>query len=215
MRFPLFDLLRDLGENGEEFVRLLTEQIRATTEGARTVRDTVAGEHGDIDARERMREIEHEGDAYRAEVVSALSSALVTPLDREDLFRFSRAIDDILDHLRDFAIEWELYGVEGSEVFLPLLDASIEGMDELRTAVGHLVEDTSAISERALAAKTTGNKIRRLYQSGLADVLNDGEATPATEVVKFRELLRRLDIMGLRLRQAADVLADASVKRSH
>jgi len=33
------------------------------------------------------------------------------------------------------------------------------------------------------------------------------------EVLKSRELLRRLDVVGLRLNEAADVLSDAAVKR--
>ena len=32
------------------------------------------------------------------------------------------------------------------------------------------------------------------------------------DVLKCRELLRRLDVVGLRLNEAADVLADAAVK---
>ena len=33
------------------------------------------------------------------------------------------------------------------------------------------------------------------------------------EVIKAREILRRLDVVGLRLNEAADVLSDAAVKR--
>lgn len=217
MRFSLLELLRELAGSGEQhFVRMLTDQIRVTIQGARLVRDVVAGRELDTDFREQMQTVEREGDTYRAELASTLSSALVTPIDREDLFRLSRAIDDVLDHLRDFAVEWELYNMASTPMFLPLLDASIEGMDELQTAATYLIDDTSSVATGALAAKTTGNQIRRLYQTALAELLNAEEgALSNTHILKHRELLRRLDIVGLRIRQAADVLADASIKRSH
>ena len=40
---------------------------------------------------------------------TSLAGVLVTPVDREDLFRLSRSIDDVLDNLRDFVREWDLY----------------------------------------------------------------------------------------------------------
>ena len=54
------------------------------------------------EAHERIAEIEQRGDAMRAELVTRLSGVLVAPIDREDLFRLSRSIDDVLDNLRDF-----------------------------------------------------------------------------------------------------------------
>jgi uncharacterized protein len=88
-------------------------------------------------------DVEHRGDRARGGFVHALAP----PLDREDLFRVSRSVDDVLDNLRDFARELELF----------------------------------AVSDVAM--------------------------------LKRRELLRRLDVVGLRLGEAADALADGAVKR--
>ena len=63
----------------------------------------------------------------------------------------------------------------------------------------------------ALAAKKAGGQVRRRYQDRLADLY---ESELSTEVMKARDLLRRLDVVGLRLNEAADALADAAVKRS-
>jgi hypothetical protein len=42
---------------------------------------------------------------------------------------------------------------------------------------------------------------------------DDGPVTAAT--LRRRELLRRVDVIGLRLGEAANALADGAVKRSH
>lgn len=63
-----------------------------------------------------------------------------------------------------------------------------------------------------LGARKEANQVRRMYQEGLASVV-DNEIT--SEVIKRRELLRRLDVVGLRLGEAADALADGIMKRGY
>lgn len=208
-------LVRDLAGRGQErFVIHLAAQMEATVRGAQVLRETVAGSRDVIDLSAQIRDIEHDGDAERAKLVAALSHALVTPVDREDLFRLSRAIDDVLDHLRDFSREWQLYRMRPTDRFEPLFATVMDAMDVLRGATGALIDDPATVPSRALAAKKAGNEMRRLYQATLAEVLNAEDDRVTATTLKNRELLRRLDIVGLRIRQAADVLADAAVKRS-
>jgi uncharacterized protein len=48
----------------------------------------------------------------------------------------------------------------------------------------------------------------------MAALLAEGQEV-TTEVLRRRELLRRVDVTGLRLAEAADALSDGAVKRSH
>jgi uncharacterized protein Yka (UPF0111/DUF47 family) len=210
-----FRWLSDLtGASQRRFVGLLVGQMEATAEGASAVRRAVIGDSSG-NLRATMREIEHRGDRQRANLVAELSTALVTPIDREDLFRLSRAIDDVLDHLRDFSREWELYRMESAPIFDPLLSTALDAIQRLRSATEALLDDPAAVGRGALEAKKSGNRVRRLYQEAMAELLNVPDERIGSATLKQRELLRRLDIVGLRIRQAADVLADASVKRSH
>lgn len=214
MRRPRLGWLSDLtGHSQRRFVTFLVGQMEATAEGISVVRRTASGPAGDL--RAAMREIEHRGDRERASLVAALATALVTPIDREDLFRLSRAIDDVLDHLRDFSREWELYRMEATPIFDPLLATALDAIERLRSATEALLGDPRAVGVRALEAKKSANRVRRLYQEAMAELLNVADAEITATTLKRRELLRRLDIVALRIRQAADVLADASVKRSH
>ena len=132
------------------------------------------------------------------------------PIDREDVFRLSRSIDEVLDNLRDFVREWELYGIDGTDAYPGLLDATAAGVDDLRQAVQTIARDPRETSRSALVCKKSANEIRRLYDVELGRLFH-GELT--MDVIKVRELLRRLDVVGLRLNEAADVLSDAAVKR--
>jgi len=146
----------------------------------------------------------------RGELVGRLAGVLVSPIDREDLFRLSRSIDDVLDNLRDFVRECDLYEIEGGDSFLGILDAIASGVDDLRLAVRTIAGDSKDTSQSALASKKSANEIRRLYDAEVGRLFT-GELS--MEVLKSRELLRRLDVVGLRLNEAADVLSDAAVKR--
>ncbi len=212
MRIPLLSTARALsGRANSRFVSLLVAQLDAAIEGARLVRRGIAGELGRADAVEAMRELEHRGDDARATLVQELRRALVTPIDREDLFRLSGSVDDLLDNLRDFLRAWSLFEMERGVILEPVIDAICDAFTDLRVAFVALNGHPSEVMLRALAAKKSGNAIRRAYDVQLAALLQ-GEVT--AEMLRIRELLRRLDVVGLRFSTAADVLSDALVKRA-
>ena len=194
----------------DEFVSRIIGQLDATVQGAIIARDAVSGRLPRDEARRQMIDVEHQGDEARAQLVSRLSRSLMTPIDREDLFPLSRSVDDVLDNLRDFVRELDLLQVHGGEPFVGILDPVIEGVQAFGAAVGDLGDNPERVSRGTLAAKK--NKIRERYQLAVATVL-DGEVT--MDKLKRRELLRRLDVVGLRLGEAADALADGAMKRSH
>ncbi|MBN2204390.1 MAG: DUF47 family protein [Thermoleophilia bacterium] len=191
-------------------IAILERQLEETAKACKLARAIAEGCSVPGDAREKAAEIEHGGDVLRGELVARLQGALDSPLSREDLFRLSRSIDDVLDNLRDFVREWDLYEVACATSFVGIVDAIAAGVDDLRLAVRTIADGADDMSQSALAAKKSANEVRRLYDGEVARLFS-GELT--MEVLKSRELLRRLDVVGLRLNEAADVLADAAVKR--
>ena len=58
-----------------------------------------------------IRESEQEGDRITAGLHRALTSALLTPVDREDMLAVATALDDVCDDIEDCANALELYAV--------------------------------------------------------------------------------------------------------
>ena len=203
--------VRSLGRGGAApLTSILERQLAETIDACGLARAVAAGKAKPSEALGRMIEIEHRGDALRNELMSKLAVVPDAPLDREDVFRLSRSIDEVLDNLRDFVREWDLYGIERSDAYLGLLDATAAGVGDLRQAVQTIAKDPRETGRSALVCKGSANEIRRLYDVELGRLFH-GELT--MDVLKIRELLRRLDVVGLRLNEAADVLSDAAVKR--
>ncbi|WP_031166372.1 DUF47 domain-containing protein [Streptosporangium roseum] len=204
--------VRDLmaGRMDSALAEALIGQLEATKQGAWLAIAMIGGDTGRTDAHERMRAIEHRGDTERARLVEELSGSLVTPIDREDLFRLSRSIDDVLDSLRDFVRESHLYRVHDQQRFAPMLDQVIVGIEALEAAVHDLASRPSVITHDALEAKKIGSTIRRMYQYEIARIFS---GPVSAETMKERELVRRLEIVGMAISEAANAIADGAMKR--
>jgi uncharacterized protein len=200
-----------VGPQRTELIDNIRAQVEVTIEGVELAGAFARGEVDAEEAARRIREMEKRGDGHRGELVQAMAHTLVTPIDREDLFRLSRSVDDVLDNIRDFIREATLFGIspvaEVHEALGPLAD----GMRELGRAVAYLQDRPREAMEATLRTKKGAHAIREAYQSGIAELF-DRELT--SDTLKNRELLRRLDITGLRLNEAADALADGALKRT-
>lgn len=196
------------GAARDDLVDGLAGQLRATEEACGIALRLTRGTLGVADARAAVAAVEHEGDAWRAHVVESLTRALTSYLDREDLFTYSRAVDDVLDNLRDYVREVDLYGVAPGVDGVPVLEQIRDGVRALARATECLRDDVGRVAVAALAAKKT--PVRAQYQTAMSRLL----AEPLDDsTLRRREVLRRLDIVGIRLSEAADHLATAAIKR--
>jgi len=200
------------GDSDDVLVRHLLDQFDATTQGVELVRALAAGEVSPAEGEQRMDTLESAGDDARRALLVALRQTLAAPMDREDLNRVSRSVDDVLDNLRDLVREFRLYEF----VEEPLLHDGVghlaAGLAKLRDATAVLLEQPEDTARHAAESKK--NDVRVSYQRAMATLLTAGDEVD-TRLLRRRELLRRLDITGLRLSEAADALADGAVKRSH
>lgn len=199
------------GRSHRHVVHILMAQIDAALDGAALSVAHARGEMASGDARRRMTVVEHAGDEQRARLVSELSARLTTPIDREDLYRFSRSVDDVLDNMRDYVRECDLYAVADNHRAVALLVAVAETLTLLRDAVDRLPGRPAEVTQAALGTHKRAGRVRQLYQVALADLLH---GAVDAEMLRHRELLRRLDVVGLRLCECAEVLSDAMMKRS-
>lgn len=203
---------RDLIGRGDDlFIDLLVRQVSIALSACTLLRDAQREDEFSAEVRERIHRLEDEGDEQRTTLLTELARALTTPIDREDLFRLSRSIDDVIDNLRDFTVELETYGAAPSERFAGPLDAIAQGLEELEDAIRTLSSGGDEAAGAARAAKHA-NDARTAYHDAMADLLHDDEVTMQT--LRHRELLRRLDVTGLRLGEAADALTSGALKRA-
>ncbi|MFD2762913.1 DUF47 domain-containing protein [Micromonospora eburnea] len=200
--------MRDLaGANDRSLVAVIAAQVRCAEGGIEVARQVTAGTVDPARARQLIGVVEHDGDAHRAALIGRLRRSVTSPIDREDLFRLSRGVDDVLDATRDFVREFDLFGAAPDPLYGPVLDRLAGGLARLDAAVRLLPDAPRRAAEAAAEAKKPG--VRPAYQRSVAALMP--EAGPRSLVLVL--LLGRLDVAGERLAAAADALADGVMKR--
>ncbi len=91
------------------FVKLLLDQASLTLKGMELLK-TYMDEHNPSVAQEIMM-TEKEADEVRRILIDELLRTFVTPIDREDIFALSRAIDDVIDYANTTVDEMEILNV--------------------------------------------------------------------------------------------------------
>ncbi|MGI5979457.1 MAG: DUF47 domain-containing protein [Oscillospiraceae bacterium] len=82
------------------------ESAAISCEAAKLLRETLGSFDADTLAEKRaaLHEIERRGDDKRHEMVNALVSAFITPIERNDILDLSQNIDDVTDAIEDILI---------------------------------------------------------------------------------------------------------------
>ena len=182
-------------EKGIEILHLLLEGV------ARSELDKVDVDH--------IQRLEDEADDALTDLLTTAARSLATPIEREDLFRLSRSLDDVVDNLRDFVVEVRGYGVAKQQRFHAPLAALLTGCEAMSEALERIGGNASGLATAARDAKHA-NKVRDAFHEAMTELLKEELNMDA---IGDRELLRRLDVTGLRLGEAADALASGALKR--
>lgn len=201
--------LRRPGRRRQTLVGTLSAQATLAIEGVELALHACEAETDLDELVQRVERVEHQGDAIRLQFVHLLSTRVVTPLDREDMFRFSRCLDEVLTNTRDFVRETRAWQVRPDAHSLAGLEHIRRGLEQL---VGAMNTSSGRIN-RAMctAARKEGRRVREQYDDGLHQLFLEELSMDA---LARRELLRRVDVIGLRLIEAIDAVVDGIVKRT-
>jgi len=204
----LKELLRPRKDN---FLKLMIQQAAKTLEGMEALEEYMV-----TDSREAATRVSHaekEADELRRILVDELNRTFVTPMDREDIFALSRAIDDILDYGDSTVEEMVILDVSPNEHLHRMASLLKDAATEIHLATLRLEDHPSVAYEHAMRAKALENRVETIYREALADLF-EGPATceHIIEMLKLRELYRHLSNSADRGDEAANVITDIVVK---
>lgn len=195
----------------DRFLALLIQQSEKTLEGLNAL-EAYMKRRSDKQAA-RVTQAEQEADEIRRILIDDLNRTFVTPLDREDIFALSRAVDDIMDYAYTAVEEMEVLNVEPNDAARRLVALLREAAAEIHMAMQRLKENPSVASEHATRAKALENRVERVYREALAELFaGAGDSRHVIEILKLRELYRHLSNCADRGDEAANIIHDIIVK---
>lgn len=206
MRFP-----NPFRSRQSDFLKLLEEQAFKTREGLEALEAYL--KNGDETQAKRVETLEKEADELRRILIDDLNRTFVTPIDREDLFALSRAIDDVLDYGFTTLDEMVTLGVKPNLYLQRLVSILREAAEELHLAVKQLKDHPQVALDHATRAKALENRAESVYRSAVADLFKETKTVEdIVEILKMREIYRHLSNAADRGDEAANIIGDIVVK---
>jgi uncharacterized protein len=188
-----------------DFFDLLQEQAEKTYSGCRSLTKFLDGGFN----HDELYRIEQEADDIRRILIDELNKTLITPIDREDIFALSRAIDDVMDHARNTVKEMEVFKVESNDQMRQMATLLQRGSEHLAVAMKHLKKNPNVAVEYALRAKRIENQMNDTYLSALKELFSGPDPRP---MFIFREIYRHFNRSADRVDEAANLISNIVVK---
>jgi uncharacterized protein Yka (UPF0111/DUF47 family) len=191
------------------FFDLLSLQSAKTLEGLDALWKFV--EQGTKESANSVRTVEREADELRRILIEELDKTFVTPIDREDIYSLSRAVDDIVDYANTTVDEMEIYEVTGDAHIKEMVTILQKAASEINDAVKILKDYPKIASEHAVQAKAYENTMEKAYHRALADLFKGNDTV---YMLKMREIYRHLSNAADRGDEAANIISSIVMKHS-
>ena len=160
-----------------------------------------------------LRRSEKDADEERRLLIDELNRTFVTPIDREDIFALSRAIDDVLDYAYSTVNELEILEVSSNPYLLRMASLLRDAAEEIRLAMHRLEDHPTVANDHAVRAKALENQIEQIYREAIADLFQGPrDIDHIMEMLKLREIYRHMSNAADRGDEAANIIADIVVK---
>ena len=196
----------------DKFLELLIRQAEQALEAMNAL-DQYMRKGGSEKAAARVTQAEKDADEFRRILIDHLNRTFVTPLDREDIFDLSRAIDDIVDYAYTTVEEMSVLGVAPNPFLQRMVSLLQDAATEIHMAMLRLKENPGVASEHATRAKALENRVERVYREALADLFTGPKTvSDVMEILKLREIYRHLSNCADRGDEAANIIHDIVVK---
>src|SRR6266536_2955622 len=119
---------------------------------------------------QRIHRLEQEADEVRRILIDELNRTFATPIDRQDIFALSRAIDDVLDYADSTIIEMEVLSVKPNSYLLRMTSLLRDAAEEIQLSIQRIEQHPTVANEHAAKAKALENRMEGVYREAIADL---------------------------------------------
>lgn len=200
---------------------------------ADNLRSTVAGlvdylQAGDMAFATQVNDLVDAGHALRDTTLSVLYGSFITPIDREDVYRLTMAIDHILDYLKNTVRELEVLQVAPNDWMQRMTAELDDGVASLALGLARFRAGQAGDVAQTVQTREAERRIEDLYRDALENMfqgeeyreLTEGAGSPDVRAcldfvvirIKRREVYRHLSNAADRLAHAGEALRDISIK---
>ena len=184
-------MLKNLLPKSPEFFKLLTEHSKMIHQAAQTFKDILDNLSDTGEKASEVHHLENLCDDITQKIQNELNEIYITPIDREDIFSLSNALDNIIDCINTITKRLNLYKVKTqikySTNFADILLAQTKLLEE---AVAEL-DSKNDISQKLSAIKHYETQGDQLFVNAIANLFE--EEKDVIELIKKKEILELIE----------------------
>ncbi len=176
------------------FFALLERESKNVLAGAREFQNLISNYDSLAEKRNRVKQLEHEGDEIVHEIYSQLSKSFVTPIDREDIAKLASLYDDVLDYTYAIVNRLYLYEIDApTEAMKKFTEIIIKSVEEIDVAFASFNELTApGIEERCNEVDRLENEADALLNESVAELFKSKDAI---RIMKLKEIYELMEIV--------------------
>ncbi|MFZ1685221.1 MAG: DUF47 family protein [Candidatus Zixiibacteriota bacterium] len=179
--------------------------------------NAIAQHPGELYSRvNRIKELEHQADDITHKCIDALHRTFITPMDRADIHRLMKRLDDIVDSVDSAASRMMLYELtEFRPELILFTQVLVRATTEIDAAVGNLrnlPKGMDAIEKACRGIYDAENEADQILRSALARLFKEEHETVL--IIKWKEIFERLEKATDRCEEVANIVQGVVIEAS-
>lgn len=200
-------MLRRLLPKKNIFFRFMEDQAAKGVEASAALRSMFADLENAEAHLDKVKAIEHDADSIAHKAIAELSRSFITPLDRNEITRMTKRLDDIVDLLESVAQRMYRYELKTCpEPAVRLLDVIEKQVEYVQEMVGQLsdIRHSEGIRAAIIEVHSLENEADEILRPAIADLFR--EETDTGQVIKWKEVYEYLERATDRCEDVADLV---------
>jgi hypothetical protein len=165
----------------------------------------------------QVKDAEHAGDELTHEILVKLNSTFVTPFDREDIYRLTSSLDDVVDAMEEAADRIVLYGLGALPAGIAVQCQVLQRAAAATAAAMPKLEKVSQLRSYWIHVNSLEDEADGAYRALLTELLSPPAGAPPSDVLtvlKIKEVVETLEEAADAFEAVANTIESIAVKES-
>jgi predicted phosphate transport protein (TIGR00153 family) len=198
------------------FFVFFEQHSRLSIEAAKELHGIASNPSDLFNAIERIKDIEHQADNITHKCIEALHKTFITPIDRGEIHRLMKRLDDIVDSIDSATSRMILYEIKEIRpefnYFAEILTVATMAIHEAVRNLSDLKKGEKAIEDSCRIIHETEKKGDEILRSALARLFRE-EKDPIL-VIKWKGIFERLERASDSCEKVADIIEGIVIEAS-
>ena len=195
------------------FFQLLEQESKNVLAGAHALNDLIQNFDRLAEKRNKIKDIEHDGDNIVHSIWDQLVKTFITPIDREDISKLASLYDDVLDYIEAVANRLYLYEIRSpTEPMKRFTDIVVKSVQEIDFAFASIQKiKAPEVESRIIEVDRLENEADVVLNESVAALFKTNDAIA---IIKLKEIYELMETITDKCEDVVQVIRDIILEYS-